>query len=296
MRTFWARACGTGVGIVVVVGLAWRPAAAADLTTTLSKFLVDLAAGTVGNSLPFTKIVVTDSGIATTSTDAAVLTNTTAATSGATVQMSPRLRWRGNAWDTAASETVDFFTEVLPATAATPTGTWKLGYSLNGAAASYPVAVDSTGNVTALNYFIGAGGTLALMNTNSVTFNGGTRTVISAPNDGALNVTANAGTIGSRLKVDALPTVGSGFGSSPSVTAGSTPFAGSVNVGTGGSATSGVITFGGTAFPSTPFCTYSTTSTNAVTRGTPTTTQLTLNSTTAWSASDIVSWICVSAK
>jgi hypothetical protein len=110
-------------------------------------------------------------------------------------------------------------------------------------------------------------------------------------------VVANTGSaIGIRVKVDALPTIGSGFGTSPSVTAGSTPFAGSVNVGTGGAATTGVITFNGTAFPSAPFCTYSTTTTNAVTRGTPTTTQLTLNSTTAWTASDIVTWHCVSSK
>lgn len=114
--------------------------------------------------------------------------------------------------------------------------------------------------------------------------------------DGLAQIANNAFTIGVTFKVDALPTVGSGFGTSPAVIAGSTPFAGSVNIGTGGAATSGVITWGGTAFPVTPVCTYSTTTTNAVTRGTPTTTQLTLNSTTAWTASDIVTWICTSSK
>lgn len=119
---------------------------------------------------------------------------------------------------------------------------------------------------------------------------------IPAGTNGILKISNNGETVGSTIKVDALPTIGSGFGTSPSVTAGSTAFAGSVNVGTGGAATSGVITFGGTAFPSAPFCTYSTQTTNAVTRGVPTTTQLTLSSTTAWSASDIVSWICVSSR
>lgn len=114
--------------------------------------------------------------------------------------------------------------------------------------------------------------------------------------NGILKISNNGETVGSTIKVDSLPTVGSGFGTSPSVTAGSTAFAGSVGVGTGGVATSGVITFGGTAFPSAPFCTYSTQTTNAVTRGVPTTTQITLSSTTAWVASDIVSWVCVSSR
>lgn len=88
--------------------------------------------------------------LATTSTDGWVLANTTASTSAATVQISPRLRLRGTAWDTAASKTVDFFIENLPATAATPTGTLKFGYSLNGAAASYPMSLSSSGSLTGL--------------------------------------------------------------------------------------------------------------------------------------------------
>ena len=87
----------------------------------------------------------TRDNIVITSTDGFLATNTTAATGAVTVQMSPRLRFRGNAWDTAASKTVDFFLENLPATAATPTGTLKFGYSLNGAAASYPMTLSSAG-------------------------------------------------------------------------------------------------------------------------------------------------------
>ncbi len=117
--------------------------------TTLERF----AAGAFGIPL---------ASLATTSTSALVLRNSTAATGGATVQMSPRLLWRGNAWDTAASETVDFFAENLPATAATPTGTWKLGYSLNGAAATYPLTVSSAGAVTPLGQINTAAGTTAI--------------------------------------------------------------------------------------------------------------------------------------
>lgn len=120
--------------------------------------------------------------------------------------------------------------------------------------------------------------------------------VFSASADGMFLFQNNANTIGSRAKVDALPTVSSGFGSSPAVTAGSTPLAGSINVGTGGVATSGVINFNGTAFPSAPFVVATTSLTNAVIRATASTTQLTLTSTTAWTASDIISWVAISAR
>lgn len=231
-------------------------------------------------------------GIATTSTNGMVVQNSTAATGGATVQYSPRVLFRGNAWDTAASETVDFFLENQPTSAATPTGTLRIGYSLNSAGATSPLTLTSAGALTVLGNFVGAGifaGTTSRLGSSTL----GTWSWTA---DGTARLQNNGQTIGAQFKVDALPTVGSGFGTSPSVTAGSTPLAGSVNVGTGGTATTGVITWGGTAFPSTPFCTYSNTTTNLVTRGTPTTTQLTLNTTTAWTASDIVSWICISSK
>lgn len=112
---------------------------------------------------------------------------------------------------------------------------------------------------------------------------------------GRVNITNTAGAIGSSIKVDALPTVASGFGTSPAITAGSTPFAGSVNVGTGGAATSGVINFNGTAFPSAPFCIANDSTTTLVQRASATTTQLTITS-AAWTASDVVTWVCVSSK
>lgn len=154
-------------------------------------------------------------------------------------------------------------------------------YRSSAGVISFTGGLTSTGSVTAATFF--------RSNTTGATMN-------LSINDGWASLLTFAGTIGSTLKFDALPTVGSGFGTTPSITAGSTPLAGSVNVGTGGAATSGVVTFNGTAFPSAPFCTYSTTTTNAVTRGTPTTTQLTLASTTAWTASDVVTWHCISSK
>jgi hypothetical protein len=88
-------------------------------------------------------------GLVTTSTDGAVVQNTTPATAGVPVQISPRHRLRGTAWATGSgtSRTVDFFTEVLPATGAAAAGTWRLGYAENGGAATYPLTVTSIGGL-----------------------------------------------------------------------------------------------------------------------------------------------------
>jgi hypothetical protein len=201
---------------------------------------------------------------------------------------------------------------VNPATIAPPIVVWPAGYiGTNGVAAGSITIPDpgalilGPGGSTSLSAagVLTLAGNVQIIGASSLfnaTANGiysfGSRARIISPADGQISVTNAAGSIGSTFKADALPTVGSGFGAAPAVTAGSTPLAGSVNVGTGGAATSGVITFGGTAFPAAPFCTYSTQTTNATTRGVPTTTQLTLNSTTAWLANDVVSWICISSK
>lgn len=120
--------------------------------------------------------------------------------------------------------------------------------------------------------------------------------LLGAAADGALTITNQAATIGSEIKADALPTIASGFGTSPSITAGSTPFAGSVNVGTGGVASSGVINFNGTAFPSAPFVVAASSLQNSIIKATATTTQLTLTGFAAFTASDVISWVAVSSK
>jgi hypothetical protein len=72
--------------------------------------------------------------------------------------------------------------------------------------------------------------------------------------------------------------------------------AGSVNVGTGGVATTGVITFNGTAFPSAPFCTPSLSAGSVPTTYTATTAAITFTTSVAWPASTIVTWQCISSK
>ena len=90
--------------------------------------------------------------LVTTPTDGVVLQNTTAATGGVPVQISPRVLWSSTAWDTddSVSRTVRFFVEVLPGSGATPSGTWKLGYIHSVTSAiTYPLTVSSTGGVQA---------------------------------------------------------------------------------------------------------------------------------------------------
>jgi hypothetical protein len=158
---------------------------------------------------------------------------------------------------------------------------------------------SSAGNVTLQGAFTTTGqissGTNFIAGAGSAIF-WSTGTVLRNAANGNLSIANNAETIGSRLKVDALPTVGSGFGGTPAVVAGSTPLAGSVDVGSGGVATSGVITFNGTAFPSTPFVTITCSAGAVPTTVVATTTQLTLTTSVAWPANTIVNWHCISAK
>lgn len=95
---------------------------------------------------------ITVNGLAAVSTDAFVIANTTAATSGVAVQQSGRIRLRSQVWNTtstAATNTNDFLIESVPVSGTTPSGLLKFGSSLNGAAATYPMTLSSAGNLTA---------------------------------------------------------------------------------------------------------------------------------------------------
>jgi hypothetical protein len=176
-------------------------------------------------------------------------------------------------------------TALLPAFAfaAEPT----LGFWRNGAAnVTLQGSLIATGNVQAAGVSI-----------TTLTLSGLAR-VVSGGADGHVSVRNTAQTIGIDFKVDALPTIASGFGTSPSVTAGSTPLAGSVNVGTGGTATSGVINWNGTAFPSAPFPVFSTKLGSLVIVTAISTTQMTLGCTggVAFVSGDVIAWHCISSK
>lgn len=144
--------------------------------------------------------------LGTTSTDADVLQNTTAATSGVTVQISPRTRWSGTAWDSddSVSRTVSFFAEVLPGTAATVTGRWKLGF-INPvtSAITYPLTVTQAGVVTALTNFecvqFNASGSGSIGSTSTLQWNSSTR--LTGVSDGKIIMQNDATTSGAGFDV-----------------------------------------------------------------------------------------------
>lgn len=88
---------------------------------------------------------VTRDYIGSTSTDGFVAQNTAPATGAILVQMSPRLRLSGTAWNGASSDVIDAFLELLPQSGTTR-GQIKIGMSRNGASTFYPVTID--GNPT----------------------------------------------------------------------------------------------------------------------------------------------------
>lgn len=124
--------------------------------------------------------------LVTTSTDGEVVQNTTAATVGVPVQISPRHRLSGTGWDTddSVSRTVSFFTEVLPGSAATVVGTWQLGF-INpvSAAITYPFSVTGTGTANILTQL--NGGTLQAGAGSYLQWNNRSRTI--SPANGQIN-------------------------------------------------------------------------------------------------------------
>lgn len=130
--------------------------------------------GTSGATIPllngtntFSAInTITNNSITTTSTDGFIIANTTAATSGVQVQMSPRIRLRGTAWNGSASQNTDWILENRPTATGSGTvqSTLKLGVSLNGGAYSYPLTFSSSGGVITTTYEI--------QTSNNVTVNG----------------------------------------------------------------------------------------------------------------------------
>ncbi len=230
-------------------------------------------------------------GPATAPNQAISLVNTTAATSGTTAQWSPGHLFTSSGWDTddAVARTMNCYFTLRPVTGNTVVSQLQLMCNTAAAPTAYTniLAITNTGQTTS------AGAVVAGVSS-SVGWNG--RSVILSPVDGIITVNNNANTIGAKLKVDALPTVASGFGVSPAVTAQSTALAGSINVGTGGVATSGVIDFNGAAFSTAPFCLADSTTSNITTRTSSTTTQLTLTTTVAWSSGDVLNWMCIGPR
>lgn len=90
-------------------------------------------------------------GVTQSNTSGITIVNNTAAAAGAQ-QISPALVFRGQGWKTtatAASQTVEFQIDVLPIQGSTsPTGTWRLKSSVNGAAYTDRMTVNTAGTIT----------------------------------------------------------------------------------------------------------------------------------------------------
>lgn len=168
---------------------------------------------------------------------------------------------------------------------------------LNGSTSSFP-AIRNTGTtldvvladasqytkINALAFQV-AGGTIL----------GGCAGSCGGGTDGVLVADNGTNTAGIRFQFTTASTISSGFGTSPTITTGSTDTAGEVNVGTGGSATSGVIGFAST-WTSAPFCIAQDSTTAILQRAVSTTTTLTITSASAWTASDKIEWHCIGSK
>jgi hypothetical protein len=93
------------------------------------------------------KLSSTINALAATTLSAHVLENTTAALTGARIQVSPATQWSGRGWKTnsvAGSQSVDYRAYTLPITASvSPIAQWKLQSSVNGAAYSDAIAYQN---------------------------------------------------------------------------------------------------------------------------------------------------------
>lgn len=288
---------GTGIVTYAIGDLLYASAA-----TTLSK-LADVATGSVlisggvatapaWSNAP----TLTVSALVATSTDSLVVENATAATVGVPAQISPRIRLRGNGWDTddVVSRQVRFFEEALPSGTTTVTGTWKLGYmDPITSALTYPMTVSAAGGLTTLSFIL-AGGNIFAPATGSISFNG--RTIMTSTQDGDFNLVASGGTsfgsvrlVGDIVFNGGAVAYGSGFGAgSPAPTGNASAF--TITVGAGGD-TTGVVTFSGVSFTNVPHCMANDRTTANLMKTTPTTAQVTVAGVMV--AGDVLDVICL---
>ena len=97
----------------------------------------------IGTTSPGAPLTVAVNALGTTTATSALLQNTTASTSGATVQITPSLRFDGHAWNTtatAADNNVRGQMYLLPVSGATPSGIWHWQVSVDNGT---PIFSDS---------------------------------------------------------------------------------------------------------------------------------------------------------
>ena len=231
--------------------------------------------------------------LGTTTAAGLTLQNLSTAAAGAQ-QYSPSFSQIGQGWSTnagGASMPVETRWELRPVQgAASPTFTYVLMGRINNAAwvdiaTFYNVGTFMASTIAATNLALGAAGQFYWQG----------RTIGTSPVNGTVSLQVNDLSAGIRFQFAAAPTIASGFGTTPSITAGSTDTAGQVDVGTGGAASSGVIDFA-TTWASAPFVVAMNQTNAVVLKAVATTTQLTITGAAAFTAGDKINWICIGAK
>ena len=167
---------GTGTATAFTLGSVIFAGASGVYTQDNANFFYDNSTDRLGlgTATPDARLDVVVSAIANTKTDGIVLQNETAATVGAQLQYSPRLRWKGSAWKsnaTAASQTQEWAADVLTVAGTTQTSS-SLSFWNSNNGGGFSSAVMSITNGSSAEYGtsgIGIGGYIsALISTDSI--------------------------------------------------------------------------------------------------------------------------------
>jgi hypothetical protein len=141
-------------------------------------------------------ITTSQSNLVTTSTDGVVAINTTAATAGVPVQISPRLRLSGTVWDTGAvaSRVDSWKIENVPTSGNPGTSRLVFGREYNGAGYTEVHSVDSSGNVITNGNVAVNGGSLTTTSSTANIFNSATTIALGNGNSATtLNIGSGSG-------------------------------------------------------------------------------------------------------
>jgi hypothetical protein len=125
---------------------------------------------------------------ATTPLDGLVIENSTPATVGVPAQYSPRIRYRGTAWDVndGVSRTIDAWWQNEPLSANAPDGQLVLYTSVDGGAPSQALVLSGAGTNSSFLSGITTGGDVIPGANRGLQWSG--KTILSSPADGQLNI------------------------------------------------------------------------------------------------------------
>lgn len=129
-------------------------------------------------------LTINRSGNATVANNGLLLTNTTASTSGSSVQNSPAQQFHASAYGTTAgtSQAVDFQMYVQGTTSSVAAGQLNIASSTNGSAFANQLTLDNSGNVTVNgNLILGSGSTFIKAGANFVMSAGGSNRTVYIP-------------------------------------------------------------------------------------------------------------------